>query len=231
MRKILLVILMILMILAGYVVIAKGISFLGIASIEQINKKNQDLDKKLQEVSTLTSTDYPKAITNLNDSSKQLIIEKENYADLVSFSTEDDIVSSSYIEKHNLEHLWVKIGNYATKNGITLKMEITTSSTGAQGEYNLNFTANGKYVSISEFIAALEDDSTLEFKIEEFKLVPTANTDGENLQATFTVKDIAINIEKNKTETETNKNTTTEGQSEDTNTTTEQETTDATKKQ
>lgn len=202
MKKIILIILLIVLIIVGYFMLTKGINIsifdIDILSIEQIKSKNENLEKSLQEVSTLTSSDYPQAITELTDSSKKLIIEKEAYANLAATSTSEDVVNASFVEKHNLEHLWVKIGNYATKNGIVLKLEIATGS--ATGAYNLNFTLNGKYVSISEFIAELEDDSTLEFKIENFKLVPgnvsDSSSDTENLEATFTVKDIAINMEK-----------------------------------
>ncbi len=209
MKKILLIIFIILIVFLGYVIVMNGMDFLGVASIDGIQNQNDELNKKLQEVSTLTSTDYPKAITDLNDSAKQLLIEKQNYADLVQTSTTSEVISSTYVEKHNLEHLWVKIGNHATKHGITLKMDIVSSSGGAEGRYNLNFTANGEYVSISEFIAALEDDSTLEFRIEDFKLVPTTSSSSSenNLQATFVVKDIAINIEKNTMESSTNTST------------------------
>ena len=200
MRKIILILLLIVLIILGYIVIVKGVDILSIniLSVEQIKEKNNKLEESLQKISTLTSTDYPQSITELSDSSKKLIIEKEAYANIASASTNEDIVTATYLEKHNLEHLWVKIGNYATKNGITMKLEIVT---GSSGGYNLNFTINGKYVSISEFIAALEDDSTLEFKIENFKLVPgnisDSSSDTENLQATFTVRDVAINMSKN----------------------------------
>lgn len=56
------------------------------------------------------------------------------------------------------------------------------------------FTITGSYVSISEFIAAIENNSSLNFKIEDFKLIPTAN-DTENLQATFNVKGVNVRID------------------------------------
>lgn len=197
MRKILISVLIMLLIAVGYLMIFNGLDVFGakILSVGQIKEQSDQLDDKLQQVSTLTSTDYPKAIKELNDSTKQLLIEKSNYADLVSYSSSEDITSSTQIEKYEVEYLWAKIGNHATKNGVTLKLDIKTSSTGTPNQYDLNFTANGKYVSISEFIAALEDDSSLGFKIEDFKI--TATTDStEILQATFIVKDVAINIDK-----------------------------------
>ena len=46
-------------------------------------------------------------------------------------------------------------------------------------------------MSVSEFIASLENDSSLNFKIEKFKLIPYEGST-ENLQAVFVVRDIGI---------------------------------------
>ena len=48
--------------------------------------------------------------------------------------------------------------------------------------------------SISEFIAALENDSSLNFKIENTKVMPFEG-DTENLQATFIVRGVSIRID------------------------------------
>ena len=55
----------------------------------------------------------------------------------------------------------------------------------------MNFTAKGSYISITDFISDIENDSTLGFKIENFKMIPSGQEDG-TLQATFVCKDIAI---------------------------------------
>ena len=69
-----------------------------------------------------------------------------------------------------------------------MKMDVKKGS--AQDIYDLQFTATGSYISITDFISAIENDSSLGFKIEEFKLVPSSS--GSDLQATFVCKDIAI---------------------------------------
>ena len=56
--------------------------------------------------------------------------------------------------------------------------------------YDLNFTAEGSYIGIALFLADIQDDSFLEFKIENFQM-----TGEEKLKATFVVKDIPIKIE------------------------------------
>lgn len=208
MRKILIMVLIIILLITGYLLLFKGLNVFSfsIASIWQIKDKSDNLDGKLQQVSTLTSTTYPKAIADLNDSTKQLLMEKDNYADLVTYSSNEDVNAASQLEKYEVEYLWTKIGNHATKNEVTLKLDIKTSTTGASSQYDLNFIATGKYASISEFIASMEDDSSLGFKIEEFKLNPSTEST-EILQATFTVRDVAINIQ-NIATTSTTGNTT-----------------------
>ena len=78
-----------------------------------------------------------------------------------------------------------------------MNMNVGPSTTGAEGTYDLDFTATGSYICITDFVSAIENDSTLGFKIEEFKLVPS----GSDLQATFTCKDISINKEELNTST------------------------------
>lgn len=204
MRKILIIVLIVILIVLGYFTVINGLKVFGanILSVKQIKEKSDTLNSKLRQVSTLTSTDYPAEINALNESAKQLILEKNNYADLVSYSSSEEVTAASQVEKYEMEYLWTKIGNHATKNGIVLKIDVRTSVSGTPNLYDIYFTATGKYISISEFITSLEDDSSLAFKIEEFRLLPTINkdtatevTDTTTLEATFTVKDIAINID------------------------------------
>ena len=201
MRKILIMIIILILLIIGYFMISDGMRVFGVEvlSFGGMKQKNEQLDLKLQQATSLTSTGYPAAISELNSSSKELLKEKSNYADLVAFSSTEEVAKASQFEKYETEYLWTRIGNHATKNGVILKLEIKTSSTGTPNQYDLYYTATGRYVSISEFITAVENDSSLGFKIENFKLLPTVNEqtqDTVTLQATFVTKDIAINLEK-----------------------------------
>ena len=71
-----------------------------------------------------------------------------------------------------------------------MQMDVIKGNSSIQDMYNLKFTATGSYISITDFISAIENDSTLGFKIEEFKMNPSSS--GSDLQATFVCKDIAI---------------------------------------
>lgn len=196
MRKILIIVLIVLLLVLGYFTVFKGLNVFGleVLSVLQIKDKSEQLDEQLQKVSTLTSVDKPKAMSDLNDSAKQLTIAKEEYNDKILYSSEEEIEQATQGIKYEMEYLWTKIGNHATKNGIVLKLTVNQSSSGTAGQYDLSFVATGKYVSISEFIAALENDSSLNFKIENTKVMPFEGST-ENLQATFNVKEISINID------------------------------------
>lgn len=223
MRKILIMALIVILLVLGYVVIFEGMEIMGVKvlSVLEIKNKSELLDTELQKASTLTSVDRPKAMSELNDSAKQLTIAKEEYNDKILYSSQEEIEKASQEIEYEMEYLWTKVGNHATKNGIVLKFTVSQSSTGVTGKYDLSFIATGSYVSISEFIAALENDSSLNFKIENAKVTPfEGNT--QNLQATFDVKDIAININRNTATTQTNTETRPDSQEADNNDTSSQ---------
>ena len=226
MRKVLIIIVIVLLLIVGYLMIFNGLNVLGmdVLSIKQIKDKNTELDQKLQVVSTLTSTEQPKALSDLNSSAKQLMIAKEEYNDKILYSSTDDILAASQGIEYETEYLWTKIGNHAKKNTINLRFEIRQSNTGIEIQYDLYFTVTGSYVSITEFVASLENYSSLNFKIEDFKLVPTANNT-EVLQATFVVREINIKVDNltsssSTTDTTTQNDTTTNTVTDNTNTVT-----------
>lgn len=196
MRKILIIVLIVLLLIAGYFSIFKGLNILGveIPSVFGIKEKSNELDAELQRLTTLTSVDRPKAMSDLNSSAKQLVIAKEEYNDKILYSSQEEIEQATQGVQYEMEYLWTKVGNHATKNGIVLKLKVNRSSSGISGLYDLSFVATGKYVSISEFIAALENDSSLNFKIENAKVTPFEG-DTENLQVTFEVREISIRID------------------------------------
>lgn len=217
---------------------------LEVASIKGVSEKSQSLDNAVSDLKQLKEEDYAQSLSELSLETDNFKTQKEQYATLIGASSEEEISSVIQTEKYEVEYLWVKLGNHATKNGITLKMDITKGASATNQKYNLLFTATGTYVNITEFIYQIENDSTLGFKIEKFKLLPTAkttttstnnnntkntdtNTDTntvdaeantvdkstasqeQNLVATFTVKDVYVDL-KNTTNTNTNNTKTNE---------------------
>lgn len=190
MKKLLIILLIVLLIVLNCFAIFKGVSLLGIniLSIGQIQEANQNLDTKIGEATTLASTDYPNLLKDMETHLKKLEEEKKNYEDMVTISTGEQVQLANQYQKYEVEYLWTVIGNHATKEGVVIKIDIVAAN--GENNYNLNFTVNGSYIGITEFISDIENDSALGFKIENFSMKPGAST--QELQATFTCKDITI---------------------------------------
>ena len=196
--------------------------------------KSKQLDTSISDLKQMKEVSFPEATEQLESSTVKLKEQKQQYASLVGGSSETEITSTIQTQKYEVEYLWVKLGNHATKNGITLKMDITRGAASENKIYNLNFTATGSYANITTLIYEIENDSTLGFKIENFKLLPSTITNNENnkgnkdnstenknnttrvtdvtnLVATFTVKDVYIDLDQisNATQNNTNTNTNT----------------------
>lgn len=221
MRKIIISAFVVLLIVLAYLMAVNGFSFFGmkILSIYEIKNDNDELNTQMEKVQDLATKDYEKAKKELANSQTNLLKKKEEYTDLVAYSSSDDIDTASKLQKYEMEYLWGKFGGYATKNGIKLKLVLSTGS--ATGQYNITFIATGSYVGVTEFISAIENDTSFAFKIENFKLIPQKGT--EVLEATFMIKDVAINnVNINRTSTSSNANNTTtqNKQDQDTNQTT-----------
>lgn len=190
MKKLLILILITLLVTLSIFIVIQGVNIgsLEILGVKGIQSKSSQLDEKIQQAGKLAEKDYQQALSDVKTNTKKLQEEKKNYEDMTQISEEGDIQASSQIEKYEIETLWVKLGNHATTQGVVMKMDVKKGS--AQDVYDLQFTATGSYISITDFISAIENDSSLGFKIEEFKLVPSSS--GSDLQATFVCKDIAI---------------------------------------
>ena len=93
---------------------------------------------------------------------------------------------------------------YAKEKGVDLKLEIKVNNS-VSGTYDLNFTVDGSYSGIVDFIRAIQGDNTLVFKIDEFKLVAKqSNAETENV----TEDNTQITQETANTETDDSQNTT-----------------------
>lgn len=192
MRKLLIgILIIVLLVLAGFMLIDRvNIGSLEILGIEAIVDKNNELDQKILEATRLATVTYQGKLDTLNSANKQLQQEKQSYQNYVG--AEDGTGAVSQIQSYEVEYLWTKIGNYAKREGVVLKMDVAVNNA-VLGTYDLNFTVTGTYVGITEFIYDIDNDSSLLFKVENFKLLPNAE-DG-TLVATFTCKDISINID------------------------------------
>ncbi len=188
-----------------------------VLSYKGIQRKNKELDEKIQESSKLAEKDYRQILSTVEESSKKLAQAKNDYEDMTAVSSEGDVQAASQIERYEVETLWVKLGNYATSEGAIMKMDIVQGSD--NNTYNLKFTVNGSYISITDFISDIENDSTLGFEIEEFKMIPSSSNN--DLQATFVCKDISIKdvLQTNQSNTQPEENQNDNSTTNNTNTT------------
>lgn len=193
MKKLLISVIILLILILTGITIVKGIELgpLKVLGILEIKDDNDKLDDKVKQATKLTSTDYQKAIDDLNDAIKQLENQKNSYEDMINVSTDSQVEAANQTYNNTIDFLFVRIENHAKSEGVTMKMEVTRSSTGVNNVYNLNFTATGSYTGIEEFITGIEDDSKLGFKIEDFSMVASSQS-GDQLEATFVCKDITI---------------------------------------
>ena len=208
MKKLLISILIALLLILSIFIAINGLNVgkIEVLGIRGINQKNSELDQKIQQATQLSTIDYQKAVDEVEENSKKLTEEKKNYEDMALLNTDSEGQATAQIQKYEVEALWVKLGNHATSEGATMKMDIVKGSSTSENMYDLNFTVNGSYISIIDFISDIENDSTLGFKIENFHM----SGSGDSLQATFVCKEISIiDVNESQVDTGTNNNNTT----------------------
>lgn len=185
MRKILIGILTILLIVMAVLVITKGLTIgnFKILSVKQIIEGNDKLTAEISETEKLIRSNYPTELETLDSTVSGLLAAKEEYQDLADVSTKSEINKATTVETYTVEFLWTRLGRHATAEGVYLSYTPTNNS--------IKFTVSGDYIPILSFVSAIENDSKLGFRIENFKLIPGGN----NLQATFETRNINIKTE------------------------------------
>ena len=185
MRKILIGILTILLIVMAVLVITKGLTIgnFKILCVKQIIEGNDILTAEISETEKLIRSNYPTELETLDSTVSSLLAAKEEYQDLADVSTKSEINKATTVETYTVEFLWTRLGRHATAEGVYLSYTPTNNS--------IKFTVSGDYIPILSFVSAIENDSKLGFRIENFKLIPGGN----NLQATFETRNINIKTE------------------------------------
>ena len=188
MRKTLLSVLLLLVIALIILLMVNGLSFgsFHISGFKDINKKNDELTEAISDANDENDS-YTSALSKIQTDVESLAEAKKRYLDLIAQSTESEIKQATQTKTYTIEYLWSKIGNHATKEGVALKMDVVSSTLGDQEYRNLNFTVDGEYLAIVQFIYELENDSDLDFIAEDFDMT--------SKHATFTVKDVKIQQE------------------------------------
>lgn len=175
MKKLLILILIVLLATVAYMMAFKNIKIgkWETTNIEQLETLDKELDDDIEKARELNETTYTTKIDDLNKSIKNLQKTKETYEAKISNMSEDAELGIVSIKNYKIEYLWTKLENYAKDNGVWLKLDLIENG----GEnYDLDITLRGSYIDITETIFDIEKDDTLDFIIEEFKLVPSTTT-------------------------------------------------------
>ena len=214
MKKLLLIIIIILLGVAVYFALSSGISIgnIHVLGIGQIAEANENLDKKIGKINQYIDVAYPQKISDLETASKNFQQAKQEYLNLTNVSSDQEILDAMKQESYTIEYLWARLGNHAKKQGVNIEFQIVSNDTGTTGMYNMNFTVDGSYIAITNFISAIENDGELNFRIQGFTLNPNQ---GNILRSTFTVRNVAIQgntstqtVQQTTTNNETGNNTT-----------------------
>ena len=150
MKKLLILILIALLLALAGIVAINGVQIgsFEILGIKGIQNSSAELDEKIQEAGKLAQKDFQQVVKDVQDNSKKLEETKLEYEEMTAISSESDVESAAQLETYEIETLWVKLGNHATNEGATMKMDVTKGTNTTQSTYNLNFTVNGSYISI-----------------------------------------------------------------------------------
>lgn len=188
MRKILISLLVVLLLIGSALFMVNGISRFNINGIKGLSEENDNVEKKISDLSNAIGVTYSNTESNLKRTANTLQGSKTEYENQAILSNSQNSSYASQLEKYEIDYLWTKIGNYAKDENVVIKIELVQSGT-SKNLYNLNFNVTGEYVNITDFIYDIENDSKLGFKIDEFKMGASKDN---TLSATFVCKEIPI---------------------------------------
>lgn len=207
------------------VVLSGGLSSLGIVSLKGIGAKRNDL-VTAENNYTSKKASYDSSFENIETAEKNYDAQKKKY-DSISDETVNVIKKSASNEKYSIEYMWIKLGNYAKKDNLSIVIvepgndssdtsSSTTASTTTSDTVSLDNTTTkettvattksnettqtstgeplkikveGSYLSIADFIFALESDSELKFRIDNISMEYVSGT---TISTTFEVKNVTI---------------------------------------
>lgn len=195
------------------VILVVDIPFLGVYSIETALQKSEEIKTKESEVVTEKST-YNNLKNTLESAKTSYSKEKTKY-EAISEETINIIKESNTEENYSLEYMWIKLGNYAKRNNLSLVIaepgntyeapSEDSSSTATEDDSVVEKSDNaptknssngvlkiqvtGSYIDLSDFIFEVENDKELKFKLDNISMEYVSGT---TIKTTFDVKNIVI---------------------------------------
>lgn len=223
MKKILISILIILILTLAFVSLRNGVSigFIKINSIEDVKSANDGLNNDFNIANTLANITYLEEIDKLESAITRLKSSKQEYENKNLYNKENEALTTVQIKTYTIHYLWTILGNYSKDRNLQ-SLNIYLKSGQGEDIYDLDFTLVGNYVGITDFIYDIENDEELNFEIQNFKISSqigassnnvestgtqnetnttqtskeeTKTSDGNIIQATFTVKNVGVTLE------------------------------------
>ena len=209
MKKILIAGISILLLVLCIVILFKGIQIgsFRIESIKDVKTKSQDLKARSNEAKTLVSGTYDTEKENLQKAAKELEEKKEEYKNKTATIENPEELGVTQTKTYKVEYLWTIIGNYATKQGVTLTLDIAQGN--EDGIYNLNFTLVGAYIPTTEFIYNIRNDDNLKFEVKNFKMQVATEGSGTSSSNSANSEQATTDTTNNNNATNTNSSSST----------------------
>ena len=138
MRKILISILVCLLLIGSAFFMVNGISKLNVKGFLDLDEKDNEVEQKIADLSSVISIDYNKEESKLKTTVNTLQKSKTEYENQAILSKSNNPSYASQLETYDIDFLWTKLGNFAKEEGVVIKIELVTSGT-SPNLYNLNF--------------------------------------------------------------------------------------------
>ena len=209
MRKLIIVIVLVLLLYGAYEAVYEGSGILNSTGYRTLIDQNKELNILISTLNTKNTTEFAAKKQALTDAVKQYEDKKLEYETLAA---EQKQMAYDSTDLYDIDFLWTKIGNYATDNSVILQFDVIKSVTATteSNEYtvcDLEFTAIGDYIGVTDFIYDIEDDDRFKFEICEFTMIkPDLDQIAElypkdtpkeileeKVKATFKVKNLPVN--------------------------------------
>ena len=140
------------------VVLSGGLSSLGIVSLTGIGAKRNEL-VTAENNYTSKKASYESSFENVETAEKNYDAQKKKY-DSISDETVDVIKKSASNEKYSIEYMWIKLGNYAKKDNLSIVIvepgndssdtsSSTTASTTTSDTVSLDNTTTTKETTVT----------------------------------------------------------------------------------
>ena len=183
-----------------------------IIKLETLINSKYELEELTENIS-ISKDETTKKMNLLESSKKEYETEKNKY-EAISQESLNIIKEATLEESYDIEYMWIKLGNYAKVNNLTISIvepggNITNNNEDTNSNNNdetitsdeksnnnntslsQNLTINvvGNYLDLAEFVFDVENDVELRFKLDKIKMFYAENN---NVTANFEVKNIVM---------------------------------------